>query len=1031
MPKRIILLSILLVANLCVHSQIISENRARDIAATFLQERIQDSGQNPHRAAALRAVRSQELKLTYVGGTRELPTFYIFNREADDGGYVITSADERVAPVIGFSTSGRFLPDGLCCSSQALLKSYEQQIAFAREHDLPAYSPVWQDKRENVEPLLTARWHQGEPYNQECPIDPDVNIANYHTVAGCTPVAMAMLMYAHKWPIQGNGSSSYYCTTAKQTLSANYSETIYHVDQMKDVYGQNDHSDMVATLVFHCGVATEASYLGPIGTSAQVYGFEFNKYFNYANNYWQISSTLADEQITLDRIHHELTHGRPLIYTVNNNKNLAEGHQLVCDGYKNGGYIHVNFGWQSEEPGYYKLLIIHPDENHYFDWGTLLGGLMPNNKVRTLEIDQMTYEVTDDEAFLVACNQSGKIVIPEFILVEGKQLPVRTICHDVFHDNKEVTSVTIPATVENVSYDTFRDCSNLEELIIEDSDKPLGTGGWNTFKGCNQIKNFYLGRDLSECQIVSRMKNFTIGPQVKTIAATQYGVNADTLRLLCQEPPTCFDPMWTPSSNCMIVPEGSLEKYYNHSVWNKNSPQEPSIVVGGMEFAKLDTMGFTLLKDTYTKEFRVPSSVEYKGVRYPVTGVYMWPAVSNDEPEIETMIIPSSVERIYRFGYNCSQLKKLILEDGERPLVFCSHYIQPSSLDSVYLGRSILKYSVIDALNRWGHVYIGPLVSELYEGIFGSNPISFEVSPENHSFCYEGDMLMTANHSRVIRYSPPAEPLHDVTIPEGVKTIDAYAFKGYTFSRLVLPESLERLGQEAFFSSTPAEGMMNRLRLPRNLREIGRQSLSLMLTDFDVDPNHPYLSNHQGAVMDKAKTEVIAMPSEHTGAVYLPDGTERITYYAFEGSKLSLLYLPASINWMASYAIRNTMIDSLIVHTSTPTSEMGTQTVSAFRAKVWDETQQEWVPREAHVYIPKGSLNTYLHTYDWYNLDCYIELEEEELNRLKATPVRNIAAGYQPSGQFYDLQGRPARNQKPGVFILRQPDGTTKKVLIP
>ena len=54
-------------------------------------------------------------------------------------------------------------------------------------------------------PLLTSQWHQGEPYNNFCPMGD-----GGRTVVGCVATAASQLMNYHQWPPNGVGDHTYY-----------------------------------------------------------------------------------------------------------------------------------------------------------------------------------------------------------------------------------------------------------------------------------------------------------------------------------------------------------------------------------------------------------------------------------------------------------------------------------------------------------------------------------------------------------------------------------------------------------------------------------------------------------------------------------------------------------------------------------------------------------------------------------------------------------------------------------------------------
>ena len=122
-------------------------------------------------------------------------------------------------------------------------------------------------------------------------------------------------------------------------------------------------------------------------------------------------------------------------------------------------------------------------------------------------------------------------------------------------------------------------------------------------------------------------------------------------------------------------------------------------------------------------------------------------------------------------------------------------------------------------------------------------------------------------------------------LAEGTRTIGDQAF-GYTqVSAPEFPESLVRIGRDAYTDGTGEvlrDGSAQTIRIPAKVIEIGDNAFgSIGNTAFDVDPGNPAFSTVDGVLMDRDKNEVIACPSGKKGRVVVPDGTTCIEDNAF------------------------------------------------------------------------------------------------------------------------------------------------------
>lgn len=62
---------------------------------------------------------------------------------------------------------------------------------------------------------------------------------------------------------------------------------------------------------------------------------------------------------------------------------------------------------------------------------------------------------------------SGDIKIPSKVEIEGKNYLVSSICTYAFY-NRDITSVVIPESVRFVAGHSFKNCKNLETVIIKE-----------------------------------------------------------------------------------------------------------------------------------------------------------------------------------------------------------------------------------------------------------------------------------------------------------------------------------------------------------------------------------------------------------------------------------------------------------------------------------------------------------------------------------------------------------------------------------
>ena len=299
-------------------------------------------------------------ELAYTGMRGNLNTLYVFNHEG--GGFLVISADDAAAPLLGYSDTGNFDAEAMPSAMQYWFDCYgaeiEQAAAGAIEKTT-AYATA--EARADIAPLIHTKWNQTAPYNDLCP-----TIDGKHCPSGCTATAMAQIMKYHNYPLHGTGSHSYTLKNIKKPISANFGATTYDWNAMLDEYDANSPTasrKAVATLMYHAGVAVDMKY-----SSIESGASDFNAatalihYFNYDKGIMYLERNYYSLPEWKNIIYNELRARRPLLYG-----GVSEdggGHEFVCDGYQyrdGEDYFHINWGWGGISDGYFLLTALDPD----------------------------------------------------------------------------------------------------------------------------------------------------------------------------------------------------------------------------------------------------------------------------------------------------------------------------------------------------------------------------------------------------------------------------------------------------------------------------------------------------------------------------------------------------------------------------------------------------------------------------------------------------------------------------------------------
>lgn len=286
-----------------------------------------------------------------------LAAIYVFEN-SNQNGYLLVSADDVAAPLLGYADSGSFKAEDMPEQMKWWLGEYARQIEYARTAEMASYTVTRSDSRSSVAPLLKTKWNQGAPYNNLLPV-----VNGKHCVTGCVATAVAQVMKYWNYPEKGSGTVTITNPSTQAKENLDLSLQTFEWNQMLDTYNAGKFTDAqanaVAYLMKAVGYAGDMSY-GTDESSAYAYkaGQSLVNNFGYNPNLQYCDRTYFQAADWEDMIYEELAAGRPVLY---GGQSTSGGHQFVCDGYSGDGYFHFNWGWGGMSDGYFLLNSLNPD----------------------------------------------------------------------------------------------------------------------------------------------------------------------------------------------------------------------------------------------------------------------------------------------------------------------------------------------------------------------------------------------------------------------------------------------------------------------------------------------------------------------------------------------------------------------------------------------------------------------------------------------------------------------------------------------
>ncbi len=382
----------------------VRQSRARRAAAGFLDlerhrkhkcaQRAERASRQARRARPIN--RTQRNVKTIFGEDDTEPLVYIIELEPE--GFIVVSADDSIGPIVAYSNKGKF--PTLDSEDNVPLKMLRRDIKSRLEMMRSSQGPVEALAIANIEQWdlleysddaileqvaaetykqwpqgdddgwLDTAWHQGGKYggsiyNASCPPDP-VTPSN-KCVAGCVAIAMAQVVNYFEYPstIVFSDSDNYLSHNElheperliwidlnpdgqnefPSVFQYEYDPSMWYINYNENGVQPSDQT--ISDLIFGCGVLTEMDYSDEgSGTSSTSIATALIDGLGYASA--DIMEPDIDSEF-YDVLRSNMKNGQPAIVSVRVDDSTV-GHAIVCDGYRDNGMYHLNYGWGSEDP---------------------------------------------------------------------------------------------------------------------------------------------------------------------------------------------------------------------------------------------------------------------------------------------------------------------------------------------------------------------------------------------------------------------------------------------------------------------------------------------------------------------------------------------------------------------------------------------------------------------------------------------------------------------------------------------------------
>ncbi|MBR5302874.1 MAG: leucine-rich repeat protein [Clostridia bacterium] len=452
---------------------------------------------------------------------------------------------------------------------------------------------------------------------------------------------------------------------------------------------------------------------------------------------------------------------------------------------------------------------------------------------RKIPVAQLVVDFTDYE---FALREDGTCEITGYT-GENKELTlpwcnaegirVTRIADKAFYDNTNITSVKIPAGVQEIGKEAFYFCDQMKELSLPEGILKIEECA---FYSCDLLEEIYIPDS------VETMGEYAFGG-CGLLRTINYPINWKNTTGYCS-PFAASDKLTS-----FVIPEGVTSIPKNAFCWCDKlvDVQLPDSLISIGDYAFMECAAMLNIE--------LPNSIKTMG-----RGVF---AASG----LQSITLPASLESYYKSFSECNNLQHVVLAEGMKR-VDSEAFGYCTNLEQIEFPESLIEigsYAFYECKNLTGDLVIPSSVEVIKSGAF------FDCG-------FDGSITLP-NSLTTIGYQAFAFCSFDGTlvIPDSVTSIGSEAFHDcYNLDNLTLSEGMTRIEDGTFAAS----GFSGNLCIPEGVTSI-------------KDNAFKYCNNLQGVYLSPNVAEIgmDAFPSSIT--IYGESGSYAETYAAENGIAFS------------------------------------------------------------------------------------------------------------------------------------------------
>ncbi len=720
--------------------------------------------------------------------TASRPAYYIVNDE-ESRRFVIVSGDERLYNILGYSDNGVFNAETAPYGLLEMLSGYDSQYQKLAPHLDKISHANTRNTTIVVDPLIRTKWGQSEPFNNECPTNPNSDSEN-RCLAGCGATGMAQIMNYYKYPDCGIGSHSYTTEELKIYQHMDFATMYPDWNNMADTYygrTTDTQKEAVAQLMHACGVSLTTQYNTESGSTLTDLTYSLSHFWKYnANISCKIKKYYNDKEWH-SIIMQDLIEGHPILYC---GSGKSGAHLFILDGCDGDGLYHFNFGWSGSGDGYYSLDLISPVGLSFFG-GLQTIGDYSDNQAMACYITPETFGQKECDFYASDFSLPNNSKLGDSIIITTNLYNGYTgCCHNIPESPEFVGNFGLGIFDQNFNFITSITSYNVSlysayGIAVQDTlcidDKIFKNGeqyyiayfahskdlGYTLFRTKKGQTNFYLTTIIGDSVVFEPMKEITSS---KTAVFIENNI-AGELELQISDRQKNNAKKWYISGEVNGTDIRFLKEVFSLGIITDLDIIDATIVNGGSAYYK-----------TYTTENDVIGRAMFMGAK-----------------SLKTLQLPKTAKKIESESLDsCVGLKKITIPDNVTEVSNINHC---TNLREIHIGANVKKietsFSGDSLLNSF-------TVSEQNKYFTTIDRILYSKSKTCVIRCpiaLKADKLTLGNDVVLIEEHAfrDCERIKKINLPEGVRVIDAGAFMNSGLENINLPASITKIARFAFW----------------------------------------------------------------------------------------------------------------------------------------------------------------------------------------------------------------------------------------